>query len=358
MKKKTKQLIALLAVLVLCIAGYFATVLINDHLEKKAAEEEAAAAVTVVSLPDPVDITFSNGTDTLSFYEEDDVWYYGDDSDFPLQQSYLTNIAGVLEDLTAVRELEISETLDEYGLEEPPYKVTATDASGEEAELLIGSQIGDNYYVMLSGGEVLYTIDSTLIGYLSYDLYDMAELETFDTLDETTVESISVTWGSTVLNLEKETVVTEEEVETTDDSGNATTTTEPSTEYKWYVVSDGEKTRLSAAAVVGDKDAQSLFDSLLGALSDLAFETCQDYKATSEALSSYGLDAPALILQVSYTADDDSSSAKEYRLLIGSAMEDGGYCAMLDGSDLVCSMSADLVTPMTAAAEALGTAGA
>ena len=358
MKKKTKQLTALLAVLVLCIAGYLAVVLVNNHQEKKAAAEEAAAAVTVVGLPDPAEITFSNGTDTLSFYQEDAIWYYGDDSDFPLQQSYLTNIAGVLTDLTAVRELKISETLDAYGLEEPVYTVTATDASGEEAKLLIGNQIGDNYYAMRSGGEVLYTIDGTLVGYLGYDLYEMAELEVFDTLDETTVESISITWGSTVLRLEKETLVTEEEVETTDDDGNTVTTTQPSAEYKWYVVTDGEKTRLNAAAVVGDEDASSLFDALLEALSSLSFDACRDYKASNEALASYGLDAPALIFQVSYTAGDEASSAEEYRLRIGSEMEDGDYYyAKLDDSDLICGLSAELVAPMMAAAEALGTDG-
>lgn len=357
MKKNKKQLVILLAILVVCVFGYFTALLINDYQEKKASEAEAEKVIYVGDISEASSISFNNGSETMVFSLEDGLWYYQDDMDFPLTQSYLTNIAGALSGLTAVREIEIVDSLAAYGLETPSYTVSVTDKNGQSLDLLIGSAVGDNYYAMEPDGKVIYTIGSTLVGYLGYELYDMIELETFDLLEEANIASATITYGDTAITLEKETVETQKDVLTPDDAGGFTTETETTEEYVWYVVAGGERTAIEDIEATADLSAVDYLDGLLDALDSLDFDACENYKADGDEIAAFGLDTPSLVLTVTYTeiGDDGDSVSKNLTLAVGTAQEDGtSYYASMNDSSAVNRISADLITPIIAIVTALG----
>ena len=184
MRKKNKGVLILIIVLVLLLAVYFGLRSWNvSQEEKEEAEQEAATVhVTDTAAEDIVSLKFNVGNGDLEFSKEDDKWYYTPDKDFPLQQSYPEDMAEAAGSITADRELTDGDSLDAYGLDDPAYTVEYTDAEGNVTELLFGDMTGDDYYVMISGSDTVYTVSSSVIDALNYSLEDMAQLDDYPSI--------------------------------------------------------------------------------------------------------------------------------------------------------------------------------
>ena len=378
MKKSKKQLIALLLVLGGCVLLFGGVLIYNNWQEKKTAEEEEAATVYLGDIESAVEITYNNGTETLNFSLGDDgKWVYTDDSAFPLDETNITKIASQVVGLTAVREITDYDSLAEFGLDKPAQTLKVTDANGSTLELLLGNLSGDgkNYYAMEPNGTSVYTIDSLLQGYLSKTLCDMAVLDKFPTVDETNIQSITLTSGDTTALLDKETHTSQKDTGEKDADGNAIT--EEVADYYWYAtINGGTRTFINDITTVltGEDGLQytleNRLDSLLTGLGDMTLFSCVDYKASADTLASYGFNEPMLTLTVAYT--DDSGNAQSYTLIIGNKQTDDSdddattddsasteniyYYAKLDGSDLTCLINANKLTTITnlvTAAEAI-----
>ena len=295
MRKKKKGILILLAVLVLLTAVYFILRTWNARQEEKEKEEQEAATVRVTdtSADDIVSLKFNVGNGDLEFSKEENQWYYTPDKDFPLKQSYPEDMAAAVGSITADRELTDGDSPDAYGLDDPAYTVEYTDADGNVTELLFGDMTGDDYYVMVSGSDTVYTVGSSVIDSLNYALEDMAQLDDYPSI------------GSG--NLVKE-VITQNGETTTYDSEN-------------------EDQAEDIAAVAGGLGAVTLSEAA-------------DYSVADEDLDMYGLDeASRITVEATYTQDDEEQLLTLY---IGSEDGSGNRYVMLNDSRIVYLISDEI----------------
>ena len=280
MRKKNKGILILAIALVLLLAVYFGLRAWNaGQEEKEAAEQEAATAhVTDTSADDIVSLKFDVGNGDLEFSKEDDQWYYTPDKDFPLKQSYPEDMAEAVGSVTADRELTDGDSIDAYGLDDPVYTIEYTDADGNTTELLFGDMTGDDYYVMLSGSDTVYTVSSSVIDPLDHALDDMAQLDDYPSI------------GSG--NLVKEVI-----------------------------------TQNGIAAVAGGLGAVTLSEAA-------------DYSVEDKDLGMYGLDADSRItVEATYTQDDEGQMLTLY---IGNEDGNGNRYVMLNDSRIVYLISDEI----------------
>lgn len=358
MKKKQKSgLMVLLLVLVLCVAGYLGIQAHNKQVQAQKDADEEASKVYLSSLGDVTKLSFTNSNGEFSFQLQDGVWQYLPDPDFPLNQDKLTTLVSSLKSLTAVRSFEPGDSLSSYGLDAPAVTLTASDSDGNSLTLLFGGASGSNNYAMAQGGSLIYTVSSTFVTDLDYQLNDLVQLETFPSLTEKSLDSVTITLNGKTLTLTKETETTEVTSSDTDAS-EASAQPESTTSYVWYAVSsDGTRTPVDALTPASGKSASDVMDGLKDALSYLSFQSCENYKADDNALAGYGLTSPAFLVKVSYTLTDGDGSTTDgtYLLTIGSQNTDGSaYYAVKDNSSAVNLLKADTMSAFTDAMGAFG----
>ena len=292
MRKKNRGILILVIVLVLLLAVYFGLRAWNaSQEEKEEAEQEAATVhVTDTAAEDIVSLKFNVGNGDLEFSKEDDKWYYTPDKDFPLQQSYPAEAAG---SITADRELTDGDSLDAYGLDDPAYTVEYTDAEGNVTELLFGDMTGDDYYVMISGSDTVYTVSSSVIDALNYSLEDMAQLDDYPSIG----------------------------------SGNL---------VKEVITQNGETTTYDSE----DEDQAEDIAAVAGGLGAVTLSEAADYSVEDEDLDMYGLDEESRItVEATYTQDDEEQLLTLY---IGNEDGNGNRYVMINDSRIVYLISDEI----------------
>ena len=295
MRKKNRGVLILVIVLVLLLAVYFGLRAWNASQEEKAeAEQEAATVhVTDTAAEDIVSLKFNVGNGDLEFSKEDDQWYYTPDKDFPLQQSYPEDMAETVGSITADRELTDGDALDAYGLDDPVYTVEYTDAEGNVTELLFGDMTGDDYYVMISGSDTVYTVSSSVIEALNYSLEDMAQLDDYPSIG----------------------------------SGNL---------VKEVITQNGETTTYNSE----DEDQAEDIAAVAGGLGAVTLSEAADYSVEDEDLDMYGLDqASRITVEATYTQDDEEQLLTLY---IGNEDGNGNRYVMLNDSRIVYLISDEI----------------
>ncbi len=140
MKKRTKSLVLLLAVLVVLEAAFVIVSAVNAAMN--GGLRSRTPPVSIGSAADPVALSCTADGETLRFILDGGEWRWAEGPELPLIQSYVTRIASAVRDLTAVRTLELPEDLAEYGLKDPAYELVAEDADGGSLHLLIGGTAG------------------------------------------------------------------------------------------------------------------------------------------------------------------------------------------------------------------------
>lgn len=295
MKKKNKGILILLVILVLLLAAYFGLKTWNTAQEKKQEEEQEAAAVHVTdtSADDIVSIKFNVGNGDMEFRKDDDQWYYTPDEDFPLKQSYPEDMAGTAGNITADRELTDGDSLEAYGLNDPVYTIEYTDADGSMTELLFGNMSGDDYYVMKSGSDAVYTVNSSVIEAFNYSLDDMAQLDDYPSIG----------------------------------SGNL---------VKEVIIQNGETTTYDSE----DDDQAEDIAAVAGGLGAVTLSEAADYSVEDGDLDMYGLDETSRItVEATYTQDDKEQILTLY---IGNEDGNGNRYVMINDSRIVYLISDEI----------------
>ena len=288
-KKAVPILIAVLAVLLVVYFG------LQSWNKKQEEEEESGESILVTELDaDTITaVSYNVGNGELAFEKQDDTWYYAEDKDFPLDQSYLQNIVDGMCAITADRKLEDGDAIADYGLEEPAYTVQLTDSEGNTTQIGFGDLTGDNYYVNVNGSDQVYTVASAALDDLQYTLDEMAQLDEYPSI------------GSG--NLKKE-VITENGETTTYDSEN-------------------EDQAEDIAAVAGGLGAVTLSEAA-------------DYSVEDADLAGYGLDEESRItVEATYTEDEEE---KVLTLYIGTEDGDGSRYVMMNDSRIVYLISTEI----------------
>lgn len=292
-QKKKKSMIGLLVLLVILVAAYFALHVWNKSQEEKQQAKEEKESVYITDLNEVTQIKYDVGNGEMTFEKEEDIWYYTQDKDFPLAQTYPEQMADTFGKLRAERELEDGDSLEDYGLTNPTYTVVLTDAAGEETTLYYGNSSGDYYYVTVGDTGKVYTVSNTSISDLEYTLDDMAQLDTYPSI------------GSG--NLKKEVIK----------QGDQTTTYD----------SENDDDSEAIAAVAGGLGAVTLSDAA-------------DYSVEDKDLASFGLDEDTRItVEATYTSDEEE---KTLTLYIGNTDGEGNRYVMLNESRIVYLISEEV----------------
>lgn len=269
----------------------------KQEAEEKKAEEET---IHVVQAEELSAFSYTDGTDTMEFSREEDTWYYDGDREIPMVQDAVQTMADEIQDVTAVRELEDPDALEDYGLDAPSYTIGYTEEEGDSGTLYIGNMTGENYYAMPEGSRTVYTIDGTLVSALLFDLADLAQTDTVPSISSGNLVSVTVTEVG-----ESQTYQEEEDLA-----------------------------------------------ELAGGLGVLSLTECVDYHVTDESLSDYGLDEEErMIVQAVYT-DTDTEEEETYTVYIGAEDDTGeNRYLMPEGSKMVYQVSTDVIGNMTTVSE-------
>lgn len=307
MKKQTRTLVVLAALVAVCLGGYFALKGWNQAREE--AEHTYLARLSDV--------------DRLTFDKD------GDDLDA---------IAQLFESLEAQKVIAQPEPLSSYGLDEPRRTVTA-EGPGGSVTLLLGDEAEENRYALVEGEEeTVYTIASDLFDKTDCTLLQLGQPEQLPSLKEENLEAVELSAGGRTVSLTK--TARTETVETGENDQEGNPITQEITQYTWYL--DGAELPQDSQAV----------DDLLSALAQLSFTQCLAYKSAQEELDSMGLAGTGGTLTVTY------GGGQELTLLCGltTGEESDDVYAMQEGSDMVHALSASAADTLTSLLEADWTA--
>jgi hypothetical protein len=336
-KKKQKQLTMMLIVLAVVVVLLGAILLVNYFQSKKEEAEADAATPRLTTMEDTNELTFTNGDTVLTFTKTDDQWQWAEDGDFPLDDSNCTTLEELAADFTADQQMDILDSLDAYGLENPTKSLTLSNGE-ETVTVLIGGETGDLYYAMLEGGDQIFTIDSTVPDILDDSLTDMATLADYPILSSDIIQSVSVEGKKNSSFTVKEVTV---EVESDDEDGESSASSsepETTTEYHWFNSKDKDVT---------DDETLTGFRTELDTLSvsSLAY-----FKPSAEEKTQCGLDDPAAVVTVVYTDNDEEETSV---LTIGGETEDGSYyyCTLDTNPNEIYLISASAVEDILTVAE-------
>ena len=120
----------------------------------------------------------STGTG-MSFVKEDGTWYMADDREIPLDQTYIDAMENTYASLTATRQIDEPDALSDYGLDSPAYTVQATDADGNTTTFSVGDAADEDYYLTVDSAQApVYTVTSSAVSVLQYDLDTLVEKDT------------------------------------------------------------------------------------------------------------------------------------------------------------------------------------
>ena len=282
----------LLGVLIVLLAAYFALKAWNRQQAEKD-EESDAVVVTQIDPAEIKAISYDMGDGERAFEKRDGTWIYTPDADFPLDQSVPETIAEDMGQLKADRELVDGDELADYGLEEPDYTVTLTEADGTVTEIKFGNTVDDYYYVSLDDSGTVYTVPSSAADNLSQSLNDMAQFDDYPSIGSGNLKKVVITSGET------STVYDSENEEQSED--------------------------ISAIA---------------GGLGTVALSEAADYSVADADRGNYGLDnASRTTVEVTYTEDNED---KTMTLYIGGEDGDGSRYVMIDDSRIVYLISDEI----------------
>ena len=342
MKKKTRQLILLVGILVLLAAAYLLVTALTGEDEGTAADGETTANTYHVCAIDQTTLyklsyTFAGKEYAFTLNGDATAWLWNDDPSLPLDNLRFANMVTVCQGLTStVRLTDVSPAqLAEFGLGASAQRITFTDTVGGERAYLIGaynSYNGMRYFCDESNPSTVYMVDGTLTDAFSLTPYDMIRLPDLPT-DITPANLVRVT-----LTPADSTLATA--VYTYYSGGKAEGETDV-----WYVSFNGG-TEQPVSAKFGN--------NLSTSLATLAFSDLVSYRAEEQA--AFGLGTPTTMTidyKVTQSFQDETTGKTTHvnvdhstSLLLGDVAENGLCFATVEDSVLTCTLMGEVFTDM------------
>lgn len=176
--KRSKKMLGLLIVLAVFAGGY-AAVTCWPSSSTTVTGEEGQFALYGGEAESVAALEWTDGGMAWRFEKQDGEWIRSDDADFPVNQTVLGTLADKAASLTATRALSDVSSPADYGLAEPVFTLTLTDADGRETTLTLGdtTPFEDGYYVGVSGTETIYTVKEDFSGSFDLTVSELAQME-------------------------------------------------------------------------------------------------------------------------------------------------------------------------------------
>ena len=136
MSKKVKKLLIIVTVLLLLVAAYFVITKFVIKKENKTDNNKDNVAVSQIGSENIV--SFSYKCEDTDFKEitlvknSDNEWHYIEDDNFPVNQTYVTNMAKSISEVKAERIISSEEAgdLKEYGFDNPVVSISFEERDG------------------------------------------------------------------------------------------------------------------------------------------------------------------------------------------------------------------------------------
>ena len=274
--KRSKKMIALVAVLVVACVATFA---LTQYEEKQEEIKNSDAIILEVPIDTVQSLSWEYTEDSLAFHKGEDGWLYDDDEAFPVSVEKVEDILSNFEAFGVSFIIENVEDYSQYGLDEPECTIHLSTAE-QSYDIKLGdfSKMDEQRYVDIGDGNV-YLVSSDPIDYLETALSGMIEHD--DTPGFENV--VDITFSGT----ENYTIVM------TEDSPNTY-----NSEDIYFAQVNGEELPL---------DTDDITD-YLNTVTTLDLLNYVTYNATEEDLASYGLDEPELSVTVNYTYTDEDDN--------------------------------------------------
>ena len=292
MKKKTKQLLLLAAVLVLLVAGYFAL----DFIPEDAGEEgqnivDEAIEVAEFDMEEISSYHYNNSVYEIGFSVTENGYVHADDPTFPVNTS---SVATQLETLAGLTALQVIESKDkaEYGLDAPRVTISLTLSDGTERTFLIGDS------ALFEAGDYLLDVEKDRIYLIGQSLYT----------------SFSTSWSS---------LVKKEELVMVSSNQIVDVTVETAGEQTMYICYDEAKEnpwQLTTPEGTFDGDSDAVLEAL-GMYNSYAVGNVAEYNCAD--FSQYGLENPETTVTVRYNAE--SGEVRTQTFAFGNVNEEESF---------------------------------
>ncbi len=300
--KQRRNVIILVAVLVILVVVYLGLRYGNQRAEEDEAAREEAEAIHLVTADDLTAMGYTSGGNSMSYTCTGGKWVYDEDPEIDLQQIELSSMEEDLLDLTAVREIEDPDALEDYGLTEPVYSIWYT-ADGTTSTIYIGNVADDNYYATIDDTGKVYTITGDILLDMHFDLIEIAELDQVPSIGSGNLLQVDVTLPG------------EETVVYTDESDLA---------------------------------------QLAGGFGALTLDTVENYHVTEDEMADYGLDPESRITVTADYTDNDTQEESTFTVYVGLSGTDssGEYRYLtVKGSQIVYRVSASVADNLMTVSE-------
>ena len=178
--KQRKTVFILVALLAVLFVSYFLIEKMQDNDEEVVIEE----AIEITRMGELVSMRYHSDSEELSFVKEEDVWYYEADKELDLDQTLVGTMENIWKTIDGERQLENPDALSDYGLEEAQYTIYLEDADGMTTTVYIGNDVNGNYYLTLDEKETIYTVSSSVVDAMEFDVENLVEVQEETTEDE------------------------------------------------------------------------------------------------------------------------------------------------------------------------------
>ncbi len=293
-----RNLILLLALFLVLSVIYIGLDKWNQAEEEKEAKKAEEEMIQVIVDADITWIQYTDGSNIMSYVLENDTWQFEIDTEIPMSQENVENIEKTISELTAVRELESPDALEDYGLTNPSYTLKYK-SDGKENSILVGNMTGENYYLMVEETQKVYVCTSDLVNTLTFELADVVQNDQVPTIG----------------------------------SGNL---------LKVEIIEDGKTT------VFEEEDELA---QLAGGFGVLTLSDCVDYHVTDETLKTYGLNKKERMTATATYSSSDTEENKNFTVYIGKETEEENQYIMVEDSKMVYQVSKDIIGNMTVVSE-------
>ncbi len=291
MKKQTKTLIILLAVLVVLAAGFFAVKALTKEPEAAPETAEEYAALFAADASEITEFSYTVDGEKLSFKNTADGWVSAEDPEMPLNTEKLASMVTALTEIRGYKQID---TQEDFGFAEGSVEIGVRTADGAFFCTVgnVNSTIGKAYLMTDDG--TIYTTDPAMRSEFTDPLGSLLLADAMPAIDAASITGITVKNGEEQFEIVK--------------------CDERELYYRFrYILENAQgKTPL---------DETALNTYLTSATAP--YLTCENYAPTAEELSAAGFDDPA-VLTIAYEeqTDEENAVTKTYQLFFGKTYAD------------------------------------
>ncbi len=313
MKKKTKNLLLLVGMMVVLLIGYVA---IDLFLEADAKQQEEASNANLELIEFKVeDISFYSYENTeydIGFHVTGDTYVHYEDEQFPVNKTKVSSQLEALTNLKAFQEIPFTDKA-EFGFDAPQIKWMVTLSDGVTRTFALGEKalLQEAYYFLDEENNKIYLVDTDIYTMFNCSWSDLVQKEDLilvgtDQIREVTVEKE----GELAIKIHYEEQL----------------------EHPWQLTT-------KEGTIDGDTNAVV---SALGIFNSYIIRAV--YKYDCNEFSPYGLETPSMVTTVTYM---DGEEEKTLVFEFGDLREDSYYYLRVNGSSYVNGMSSYSVKEMT-----------